>query len=239
MFKFILYLNKFNLYPLVNLIEKAIVFTEILPLIFYLTFKKRINDESLRVIFFMLCSGFLCDLLSLYLQTQQKENFLAFNINILIEGVSLGIFFYQILYNRRIKQLLFVIGFGLISYWLYEFLTTGDNDYLNTWVTIENICILAFALYYYYEQIVKINTTSIYSQPRFWIVTAYLIFIAGTFFLLLYLPTFSLEDRGKYYVLNNVFLILRTLLISFAMLIKNDHTSTKNNKLRVSSSLNE
>lgn len=187
----------------------------------------------------MLTIGFACDLLSLYLQTQQKENFLAYNINILIEGGSLGIFFYQILYNRRIKQLLFVIGFGFISYWLYKFLTNGDSDYLNTCVTIENICILTFALYYYYEQIVKINTTSIYSQPRFWIVTAYLIFIAGTFFLLLYLPTFSLEDRGKYYVLNYVFLILRTVLLSFAMLMKTDKPPSKNNKLRVSSTLNE
>jgi len=204
-----------------------------------LTFKKRINDKSFRVIFFLLSFVFVCDLLSLYLQWQHKENFVIYNLLILIEGVFLGIFFYQILSAKLIKRLLLVIGFGFISYWLYNFFTIGTSKYIESGVTIENICILAFAIYYYYEQIIKLNTTFIYSQPRFWVVSAYLIYIAGTFFLLLYLPSFSSKDQEKYYVLNYVFVIIRTILLSFAMVMKTDKPPSKTNKLRVSSSLNE
>ncbi len=200
-------------------------------------FKKRINDKSFRVIFFLLSFGFLCDLLSLYLQWQHKENFVIYNLLILIEGVSLGIFFYQILSAKLIKRLLLVIGFGFISYWLYNFFSVATGGYIESGVTIENICILAFAIYYYYEQIIKLNTTFIYSQPRFWVVSAYLIYIAGTFFLLLYLPSFSSKDQEKYYVLNYVFVIIRTILLSFAMVMKTDKPPSKTNKLRVSSAL--
>jgi hypothetical protein len=202
-----------------------------------LIFKKRINDKSFRVIFFLLSFGFLCDLLSLYLQWQHKENFVIYNLLILIEGVSLGIFFYQILSAKLIKRLLLVIGFGFISYWLYNFFSVATGGYIESGVTIENICILAFAIYYYYEQIIKLNTTFIYSQPRFWVVSAYLIYIAGTFFLLLYLPSFSSKDQEKYYVLNYVFVIIRTILLSFAMVMKTDKPPSKTNKLRVSSAL--
>lgn len=200
-------------------------------------FKKRINDKSFRVILFLSAFGFVCDLYGLYTISQHKDNFLTYNLLVLVEGVSLGIFFYEILYKKLMKQLLLVIGFGYISYWLYKFFSIGERYYINKCVTIESICILAFALYYYYEQVIKINTTYIYSQPRFWIVTAYLIYIAGIFFLLLYLPSFSFQDRQKYYVLNYAFVILRTILLSLAMLMKAQHPPTKNNKLRAASTL--
>ena len=204
-----------------------------------MVFKKRINDKSFRVIFFLIAFGLLCDIQGLYYLKQHKENFRTYNLFILIEGVFLGFFFYQILYNKLIKQFLFVIGVGFISYWLYTFFTIGNRDYVNTCVTIENVCILAFAIYYYYEQIIRLNTTFIYNQPRFWVVTAYLIYIAGTFFLLLYLPIFSSKDQEKYYVLNYVFIIIRSLFLSLAIFMKNDLPTIKSNKLRVSSSISE
>ncbi len=202
-------------------------------------FKKRISDKSFRVIFFLLSLGFVCDLYALYLLYQHKVNYLTYNLFILVEGVFIGIFFYQILDAKLIKRILLVTGIGFTIYSLYKFFSIGDQVYLNSCLTIENISILAFAVYYYYEQIIKINTTFIFNQPRFWIVTAYLISIAGTFFLSLYLPTFNNEDQEKYYVLNYIFVILRTILISFAMLMKTEGTTTRKNNLKVSTSLTE
>lgn len=164
-------------------------------------------------------------------------NYVTYNLFVLLEGVFLGIFFYQVLYNKLIKRLLLVIGFGFISYWLYKFFNIGKGYYLNSCLIIEYISILALTVYYYYEQVIKINTTFIFSQPRFWIVTAYLIYIGGTFFLSLYLPTFNHEDQEKYYVLNYIFVMLRTILLCVAMLMKPEQSATKNNRLTVTSSL--
>lgn len=226
-----------KLITLDNFILKIAVFTQVLPIIFYLVFKKRINDKSLRVIFFLLIFAFACDLYGYYSLSDQKGNFITYNLLILIEGLSLGFFFYQILNNKIVKQILFVTGLGFSIFWVFKFLTYGRQTFLNSCITIENVSILAFAVYYYYEQVRRVRSTLIYNQPRFWIVTAYLIYIAGTFFLLLYLPSFSMEDQEKYYVLNYVFLILRTILLCIAMLMKTDNPATKNSRLTVTSNL--
>ncbi|HSU51602.1 MAG TPA: hypothetical protein VLJ41_13450 [Segetibacter sp.] len=85
------------------------------------------------------------------------------------------------------------------------------------------------ATYFYYEKIFLLNEPLIYDNTTFWVVSAFFLNAAGTFFLLLYISTLpSKEDQEGYYNLNYVFTILRTILLSIAMLMKN--TSLDNQK---------
>jgi hypothetical protein len=110
-----------------------------------------------------------------------------------------------------------------VIYWGFEFITKGRHDFLDACTTVENISFLALALYYYYEQVIKASSPLVYQEPRFWVVTAYLIFIAGTFFLFLYIPSLHRGEELKYYVLNYVFLIIRTVFLSIAMFMKHNN----------------
>ncbi len=105
-------------------------------------------------------------------------------------------------------------------------------DYMNIFQTIENILILSAVIYFYYEQILKVSVLNIFSQPQFWVVTAYFIYFAGTFFLILYISSLNHKEQGQYYVMNYIFTIIRTILLSIAMLIgyEDDYKKGKRNK---------
>jgi hypothetical protein len=92
--------------------------------------------------------------------------------------------------------------------------------------------VLGLIIYYYYEQIVIINTAFIYAEPTFWIVTAFFIYIAGTFFLYLFIPSFDLVEQEKYYgIFNSIFTIIRTILISVAIFIRPGFSKIDSNNL--------
>lgn len=201
-----------------------------------MSFFKRIMDGSLRVIFFLLIINLLLDIYGLYTLTNKAANFVSFNIYTLIETAFLYIFFYRIFIRDLAKKtVLFVFSIFFI-FWLSLFIKYGSSIFLLNCAALEYTTILAFAINYYYEQLVKANSSYVYLKPRFWIVSAYLVYVAGTFFLLLYIPLLPYEQQLKYYVLNYVFVIIRTILLSIAMFMKNNQPLKQEFKLHKAAS---
>lgn len=114
---------------------------------------------------------------------------------------------------------------GLV--WILYFFKSGTKDYLDNYQIIENILILLTVIYYYYEQIIKLNVNFIYTQRSFWIVTAYFLFISGIFFLIIYIPLLKKEEKENYYALNYVFTIVRTIFLSIGILMKSTSEPVK------------
>ncbi|MDQ6814727.1 MAG: hypothetical protein M3040_13380, partial [Bacteroidota bacterium] len=56
------------------------VFTEILPVIFYLVFNKKNKDKGLRVIFLLLVINLFADIYGIYSISKLQTNFLSYNI---------------------------------------------------------------------------------------------------------------------------------------------------------------
>lgn len=192
-----------------------------------MVFLKKINDKSLRVVFFLLIINFLADIYGLYSFYTDVSNIISFNVYLALETSFLIIFFFKILISPFVKKVLMFLFAIFLVFWIYEFIKNGKNEFLYNCVIFENISILGLALYYYYEQIIKVNSAFIYVQTRFWVVAAYLVYIAGTFFLLLYIPSLNSKEQVKYYVLNYVFVIIRTMLLSVAMFMKNNTEKQK------------
>jgi hypothetical protein len=220
--KIFLYLSQTIPISLDDIIRDISAYTEIIPVIFYLYFEERIKDKRLRVIFFLLFLGFITDLYGLFRVWDKENNFVVYNINLLLESIFIYTFFFKILNSSLAKKLLIAAGIILVAIWINMFSQGGNQDYLNTFQTLENISIFALSIYFFYEQIFKLNTPFVSNEPRFWVVAAYLIYSAGTFFLLLYLPSLSEENRETYYVLNYIFIIVRTIILSVAIFMKTD-----------------
>lgn len=179
------------------------------------------------VIFFLVCVNFIFDCYGLYSFINVKTNFVSFNLFVLIETFLLFIFYRTILTNINIKQVLIVIISLFFAFWLYEFFTKGQQSFVWHCVTVENIFILVFAIYYYYEKIFLLNKAFIYTNPRFWIVTAYFINTAGTFFLMLYIPALNATGQLKFYALNYAVIIIRNILLAVAMSMGNNNQKEK------------
>lgn len=91
------------------------------------------------------------------------------------------------------------------------------------------ILIILFALAFFYFQLNKPDIPFIYSSPTFWIVTAILLYKAGTFFLFLYANTLDQSEKVNFFLINSAFYDLQNFLFAIAFFIpgvkKNKHSS--------------
>lgn len=152
--------------------------------------------------------------------SQKKSNFLLYNVYCFIETLSLYYFFSMVFKDRLLKKLLLFSTLFYTLVFIFSLIVFKDKSYFYNCIIFENISILAFAIYYYYRQTIVIDSAFIYSEPVFWVVTAYFIYIASTYFLYLYIPSLNSSDQEKYYLLNYLFIIVRTVLLSISMFVK-------------------
>ena len=145
----------------------------------------------------------------------------------LIETLFLFYFFQKVITSPLAAKTISVLAIIFIAIWLFLFIKTGVNANIDLAYGMECICIIGLSVYYFFEQVKNPGSLYFYTQARFWVVTAYLIYTAGTFFLFLYQKDLSIEEQRKYFVLNSIFLILKTLILSVAMLMKTNTTERK------------
>ena len=161
------------------------------------------------------------------MQTQALPNFLPFNWFLLIETLTLYYFFHSIVSSSFAKYLIYIFSAGFLAIWINVYLKIGTGAFLDVCVALQNITIILLCIIYFYEQLKTPETLTIYNYPRFWVVTAYLLYSAGTFFLFLYIDSLHIGDQQRYYVLNYTFLFLKAILLSIAMFMKNNPPARK------------
>jgi hypothetical protein len=210
-----------------DIILQISVFSELLPVIFYVLNRKRINQKNLRVIVLLVSISFITDLISLYLVSIRKPNFTLYNSFILIEGVLLFYYFSLILKIKYMKHFIFILSVVYFLFWFYYLYNIGFKTYADLIISFENIAILILSLIYYFRQLRQTEDIVIYSNSHFWIVSAYLVYIAGTFFLFLYIPSLSLDEQQNYYWLNYIFVMIKTVMLCVAMFMKDPKQSKK------------
>ncbi|MDQ6904737.1 MAG: hypothetical protein M3139_17215, partial [Bacteroidota bacterium] len=77
-------------------------------------------------------------------------------------------------------------------------------------------------IFYLAVQIRGSNNLFVYSTSNFWIIISFLIYISGTFFLYVMAEN-MIQNKAfqiQYAVINSVFIILKNILLSVAMLMK-------------------
>ena len=173
----------------------------------------------------------MVDVFSIYLASHKKANFVPYNWFVLIETLLLYYFFNKTLLLTFTKRIVYFFSFCFPIIWFAYYRKLGTIGYVDTAVTYENISIIILTIFYFYEQINKAQSSVVYNQPSFWIVAAYLIYSAGTFFLFIYIDSLHRNDQQKYYVLNYLLLIFKFILLSIAMLMKNEPPARKNFQL--------
>lgn len=180
------------------------------------------NGKEVRVIVFLLIIGFLADAYSVYLAENHRSNFKIFNGFILFETLFLLWYFYIILPSKPLRFFIVTSAliFSIIFFTSY-FIINGNKHYLDNIAVIANIIIIILCIIYFFRQITNSEPFDFQKNHMFWIVCAYLIYSAGTLFLFLYINTLPKSEQQNDYVLNYIFLIPKSILLSIAMFMKN------------------
>ena len=131
-------------------------------------------------------------------------------------------FLYFHIKSKKAKRILVYTGITYtIFYIVFTTLTSGNPafefDSLPT--GIETIIILLFSYYYLYERMNDTNTLFIYNTYPFWVVIGVVLYLSGSFFVYISTNNLSKEEIKTYWIITNIFSILKSILFAVAILI--------------------
>lgn len=200
------------------------IYSDIIPAIIFIFMISKHKDKGLWVLFFFNLYSFLTNLLII----NRWNNSLGLNVYFLfrlftIMGYSLvALFFYKNITSVLIRRLIIITYIALLGYAAYDYIISPRKSFDSIPSSIEAIFIIISAILYLFEQIKKPRVLFIYTLDKFWIVASLLIYYTGTFFLFISAEAYLVDPTfAKNYVLiNNSFLLLKNIVFSIGLLIK-------------------
>lgn len=175
--------------------------------------------------------GFLVDLINNKLSGQGQSTISTVNIFAFVETLFLLYFFSKILLTEVVRKIIRISAVLFSIFWLIFFFLYGRIKILEAIIPVEAIAIISLSVYFFYEQMSKPDTPMIYMQAEFWVVIAFLIYTAGTFFLTLYFDSLPTNEQQEFYIINSGFLILKTILLCIAIFMKDNISTRKKHQL--------
>ena len=199
-----------------------------LPLVFYLLFKLKSKQKSLRVILFYVLYCIFNEALNYYLQSIRSEKtiylFYAFTI---VEYSFFCYFIYLILPKSFVRKTIPFLWLSLIIFDLINVIYKNNAFGFDSITSgIECIIILLLCISYLFIQLRGSTSLSIYSTFDFWVVITFLIYFAGTFFLYMLAQSMGRDVafQRQYFIINIAFNILKNILLCIAMTMKLNDT---------------
>ncbi len=213
-----------NITAILNFIRYTGILLHLLPLVFFLLFKRHKKERSLWVIFYYILYCILNESFGYYLHLIHVENaYLLYAIFTVAEFYFFCFFYHYIIPAGFVKKLLFPFCFLFLIFSALDFfLINKMSGFDSIAIGIESIIIILLCIYYLIVQIKGSNNLLIYSTFNFWIIITFLIYLSGTFFLYIMTETmiYNKTFRIQYLVINSVFNILKNVLLSIAMVMK-------------------
>jgi hypothetical protein len=193
--------------------------------VFFLLFKLRSKEKSLRVIFLYIVYCSINEFLTIYFHANYPEKlFILFSVFTIIEFSFFCLFYFYITLNKKIKILILPVWLLFLLFAGFDFFIVNKmNDFDSIASGVESILIILMCIYYLVGQIKGSNNLLVYSTTSFWIIITFLIYLCGTFFLYIMAENMINNDRAfryQYLIINSAFNILKNILLSVALLMK-------------------
>ena len=199
---------------------------------FFLLFKLRTKEKSLRVIFVYIIYCSANEFLTIYFHAYHPEKlFILFSVFTIVEFSLFCLFYFYITLNKKIKILILPVWVLFLLFAALDFFVVNKmNDFDSVASGVESILIILMCIYYLVVQIKGSNNLLVYSTTGFWIIITFLIYLCGTFFLYIMAENMINKDRAfrvQYIVINSAFNILKNILLSAAMLMNTSPGSSQ------------
>ncbi len=211
-----------NITAILKVILYIGIFSNLLPLVFFLLYKFRSKEKELRVIFYFILYCIANESLSIYLR-HSPNLFILFSFYTVLEFSFFCLFYYYV--STRVKNFIFLIWIGFITIAAIDFFFVNKMGGFDSFTSgMEALLIIGLCIYYLFMQIKGSNSLHIYSTSNFWIIITFLIYVSGTFFLYIMTEMMvnNLSFKIQYIYINSSFNILKNVLLSIAMFMKSD-----------------
>ena len=195
-----------------------------LPVIALFINYKKVKSNSICYIILIYCIVFfLLDFTFDYYIDFFKKNRDLRKVYYLFYTLSEYISFTAILFlkikNRSFRKSIFVLSFLFIVFQTLYYLKFRFKTLDSIPIGIETIIIFIFIIYYFIEKFKESNTSALYTNYIFWIITGILIYLGGSFFFNILAAHLSVQQADKYWALSFLTDIIKNVLITIAIFI--------------------
>ncbi len=209
----------YKLTPLKNL-GLFIFLSELLPLIFCIYFRKKINTKYLKVFFIyaILLAFFSISGILVYAIFKSKLMYqIVLSFYVLSECICFCMFFYFLFKNGLAKKLVFYSIFPIAIFWGFNFLFYTKENFNNHTLILEFIFFIIVITYYFYEKMRIVTSYSLYKSISFWLCTGFFLYFTGNFFFLIF--SNSTKDSAflkQIKIIYAIITISKDLILAFA-----------------------
>jgi hypothetical protein len=201
------------------LLSDLSIYSGILPIIMFFLFLDRNKKGGLWVIFFYVLVSFANDLLLNYLLLTPSVYFYFYSFFTILEYSFFTAFLFINIKISLLKKIVLIVSALFYIFCIYTLLSTKDYKFDSLTASIEAILIIIYCILFFYEQINHPDVSFIYSSKKFWITTAFLLYLSGTLFLFIYTSDISENAKLDYWPINYVCNIIKNLIITLAFYI--------------------
>jgi hypothetical protein len=168
---------------------------------------------------------------SFYAFQSVKTYYLITRVYNFIEFTLLSFFFSQLLENLFIKKFLLYSPIGFLFFCIYDFIASKQPGIPFLPLSIEYITLLAFIIFFLFEEMKNTNIEPVYQKAVFWISVAFILNFAGNFFLFLYSKNSSNDEsfQFNYTILYGTITIFKNILLCVSAFINSKDQKLPNN----------
>lgn len=203
------------------MIRLVSILSTLLPIIFFLVYKKRNQERRLWVVFINCCLSFLSDASYKALKDLKKTlEFDAFSFYTFTEYTLIAIFFYLTLKTNAFRKAIIVCSILFYLIFPLSIIYYRDLNFDSLTFSTEAVFVVVFSIMYFYEQINDPNVTFVYGTKSFWIIIGILLYITVGLFPNIVKPFLNHKEQRLLAPISNMATVLRNVLfiISFRML---------------------
>lgn len=208
-----------------NLLVNISYCSHLLPLLVFILFYKRNKSLWVKVLLFYVVFSFAIDTVLLRLDTVNHRDTI-YNILSIFTVIEYSIFtyvLYSIIENRVFRTLILgsAIAFYIFAVSLYIYGVDEDQYSFDSLpASVESILIVAYSIFYLFDQMNKPQVMFIYQEPNFWFVVGFIIYFSGTLFLFIQANNLDRDIRDNFWKINLFLNITKNILFAIAFSTK-------------------
>jgi hypothetical protein len=187
------------------------------------------KKKELWVLSFYLAYSVLSTIfLNLFIFSISGKEYLSYRIFTLVEGLCFMSIFWLIVQNAFAKKALVLLAFLFIGVSLYDYSQSKAESFDSVPTVLECLILIAFSIFYFFEQMRDTSSLFIYNTPNFWLVVGVMIFFSGSFFVFIYaqsnahLPGFN----STFKLIMGISSLIQNILFLIAFIIAKNESKT-------------
>jgi hypothetical protein len=186
-------------------------------------FSTRNKARDIRVILFYTIYTFANDNLLRLLKGSGNDDaiFIFLSLFTIVEYLLFSYALYLNIRKPLFKKIIIYATPLFLAFSCYQFLNSSSNIDALT-ITLENLLLIIFCLFYFFDELGEPQATFIYSSYKFWMLVAILVYSTGTFFFFMQSDSLSNEQWAKWSIINYLCTTLKNILFSVAVLMRKD-----------------